>query len=534
MGWTIPPGSPGVLLHFSEDPLIPVRSACAALEPDRYRRCGRSILRTRPSIGSRDCPRVAVWANDRDEQELLRRRFSTDATRLHTRAPTAWRDAIRECRTLRISLRPDGVRTVVRRRRSVGCARAGRPRVGRARGRSRRPSRRGRSDAAFRGRSGAGTRSNARAAACRSALCASNRRDGSHRTTTVAGKPKVPPVRHHIDYSRRRRASEERDLRRNLVVPSWPCSSPRRAARASMPARPRRRRHPSPRHSRRFRRRETVPVDEHDDSCAYLRATRPSSATFVSPQHGRLLESTSSGCGDPGSCDYRVLTTTDGGASWRPLALRASRLGEAKIRFADARRGFVYDSRSFLTTVDVAHWTPTTLPFLTVCRPWRSPTASSLRSAAHRRTVTTASMCGRRPRRACTGSAIPAGALWRGTRTATGNGVFEQGSGWLLNVNRRSRVPPALSGSGNWATWTAPCSHPSGAGSLSAPSAVDVVASCDEHVWGGGPITSAVYFSHDGGTTFRRRAAPRMGTRRHPQRDHGRRRRRNEALADDR
>jgi hypothetical protein len=99
MGWSIPPEAPVVLLHYSEDALIrsfvphvprsnPTATAAVwAIDP------AHAALYWFP----RDCPRVAVWANDRDEQELLRRQFSTDATRLHI-APTAWRDAIRGCR----------------------------------------------------------------------------------------------------------------------------------------------------------------------------------------------------------------------------------------------------------------------------------------------------------------------------------------------------------------------------------------------------------------------------------------------------
>jgi hypothetical protein len=95
MGWTIPPGSPGVLLHFSEDPLIrsfvphvprsnPTATAAVwAIDP------AHAALYWFP----RDCPRVAVWANDRDQAQVLRREFSTDARRLHV-VPNAWVEAV--------------------------------------------------------------------------------------------------------------------------------------------------------------------------------------------------------------------------------------------------------------------------------------------------------------------------------------------------------------------------------------------------------------------------------------------------------
>ena len=50
-----------------------------------------------------------------------------------------------------------------------------------------------------------------------------------------------------------------------------------------------------------------------------------------------------------------------------------------------------------------------------------------------------------------------------------------------------------------------------GPAELTASTSTDLVASCNEDVWGGGPITPAVYFSHDGGTTFHRHAAPIYG-----------------------
>jgi len=46
---------------------------------------------------------------------------------------------------------------------------------------------------------------------------------------------------------------------------------------------------------------------------------------------------------------------------------------------------------------------------------------------------------------------------------------------------------------------------------LAASSASDLVVTCQEHVWGGGAITPAVYFSHDGGATATRHDAPAFG-----------------------
>ena len=98
MGWTIPPETPRVLFHYSEDPHI------TAFEPH--------VPRTNPGAPPavwtidaaraplywfpRNCPRVAVWANDSSEQSVLQERFRTDASRVHF-ALDAWLDAINRC-----------------------------------------------------------------------------------------------------------------------------------------------------------------------------------------------------------------------------------------------------------------------------------------------------------------------------------------------------------------------------------------------------------------------------------------------------
>lgn len=88
-----------VLLHYSEDPGI---RAFAPHVP-------RSNPTATPAVWAidrahaplywfpRDCPRIAIWANDREQQVLLGRLFSVDSSRLHIVA-SSWRDAIRSCR----------------------------------------------------------------------------------------------------------------------------------------------------------------------------------------------------------------------------------------------------------------------------------------------------------------------------------------------------------------------------------------------------------------------------------------------------
>jgi hypothetical protein len=99
MGWSATQARPDVLLHYSEDPGI------AAFEPH--------VPRSNPGVPAgvwtidpqraplywfpRDCPRVAVWANDAEQQKRLSILFTTAATRVQA-APTSWIDAIRSCR----------------------------------------------------------------------------------------------------------------------------------------------------------------------------------------------------------------------------------------------------------------------------------------------------------------------------------------------------------------------------------------------------------------------------------------------------
>ena len=99
MGWTIPPQTPRVLLHYSEDPHI---TAFAPHVPRTNPGARPAVWTIDPARAPlywfpRDCPRVAVWANDAEQRETLHRRFTTDAARVHI-APRSWLAATRTCR----------------------------------------------------------------------------------------------------------------------------------------------------------------------------------------------------------------------------------------------------------------------------------------------------------------------------------------------------------------------------------------------------------------------------------------------------
>src|SRR3954447_2255715 len=108
MGWTIPPGTPDVLLHYSEDrnirefrPHVPrsnpgVEPAVWAIDTDR------APLYWFP----RDCPRVAVWSHDANDRDRLTRLFEMTAARLHVTA-TDWREAVASCRLYEYRFAPE-------------------------------------------------------------------------------------------------------------------------------------------------------------------------------------------------------------------------------------------------------------------------------------------------------------------------------------------------------------------------------------------------------------------------------------------
>jgi hypothetical protein len=240
----------------------------------------------------------------------------------------------------------------------------------------------------------------------------------------------------------------------------------------------------------------------------------PVSATFVSARRGWALVGQTSACLTE-ACIFRVVATADGGSTWRVLAGSGSRLGSEpgpRIRFADAAHGFVFDNTHIFATRDGgAHWTLLQLPFETVqaleiVRGEVFVVAASLDRGdqAFRIWSTPADMV-RWTRHAL---AVPLGA----GPVPEQQLVLTGGTGWMINIDRTVLSGARRSGSGDWTQWTPPCLDVMGPAMLSASSSTDLVALCNEHVWGGpGPIASAVYFSHDAGATFRRRTAPAYG-----------------------
>lgn len=227
------------------------------------------------------------------------------------------------------------------------------------------------------------------------------------------------------------------------------------------------------------------------------------SASFVSADHGWLVESN----GD-------VVETTDAGATWHASGSLGRSGSSMKIRFADATHGFAFQTQdtnqpATLATDDGgATWTTLSTPWsgrvydLAIShgtvyavtfdngnfRIWSSP-ADSLSWTEDPITIPVG------------GGPDPSIQL-----------VFSNGAGWLVEVDRLVVGGAQMSTSGHWSTWTPPCSTVNGPASLAAWSATDLIASCDEGVWGSPPAPAkAVYTSHDAGATFQRHDAPVFG-----------------------
>ncbi len=227
------------------------------------------------------------------------------------------------------------------------------------------------------------------------------------------------------------------------------------------------------------------------------------SATWVSPTHGWVLERTG-----------QIDTTTDGGTTWSPVGQLGNHDPDTKIRFADAERGFAYNSRSFFGTTDGgAQWTALHAPFsdvldLEITRGVAYAVAFPPNGAA--------------PREFGLWSAPIGTQIWAEHSLALGIAgggdpseqlVFAGGHGWVLDVMRTVIAGGRLSPGSDWAKWNPPCLGVEGPAYLAASTSSDVVADCDEGVWGGNypKVTATVYFSHDGGLTFQRHLAPGFG-----------------------
>ena len=226
-------------------------------------------------------------------------------------------------------------------------------------------------------------------------------------------------------------------------------------------------------------------------------ATHPStpsaqavSATFVSPNQGFVLTS-----------DGHIDGTTDGGHTWR----RTGKIGvhgePPRIRYIDAADGFAFGQDAGTPQFRITHdggstWSAVpNAPFtyvgdLEIARGWiyvlaMTPNDNNFRlfesPVAHLvwKQVSPTQPIGAGP--------VPIEQI-----------VLNSAEGWIINQDRGVISGARLTSPTTWTTWTPPCLKVDGPAWLSASTATDLVASCDEGVWGGNypKVTPSFWISH--------------------------------------
>jgi len=226
------------------------------------------------------------------------------------------------------------------------------------------------------------------------------------------------------------------------------------------------------------------------------------SASFVSSSRGWVVES-----------NGRIeMATNTGIKRWSVVGHFPTPGPNTRIRFADASVGFGFTplaNQLFRTTDSGATWTPLATPF------------SNIYDLEISRGVVYAVSFDQATTKFRIWSTSAANIAWVEDPLAIPVGagpvpsiqlVFSNGAGWLLEVDRTVVAGARMSTSGTWSAWTPPCSKANGPAFLAAWSATDLIATCDEGVWGSPPPNAtAVHVSHDAGATFIRFPAPAFG-----------------------
>ena len=221
------------------------------------------------------------------------------------------------------------------------------------------------------------------------------------------------------------------------------------------------------------------------------------SATFVSPNQGFALEQ-----------NGRIAATADGGASWKAVGSLPGNVDNGRIRFIGPSDGFAFTPGQgpLRITHDAgATWINVDTPFVNVYD------LAILRGMIY--------VVGMPPKN--TGSfgiwSTPTGHLvWKRDPLALPIGagpvpteqiVLAGSGGWILNVNRTVTSGARLSAGNHWSAWNPPCLGKNGPAYLAASTSTNLIATCEEGIWGPPARANALYLSHNGGTTFTGRPA---------------------------
>lgn len=237
------------------------------------------------------------------------------------------------------------------------------------------------------------------------------------------------------------------------------------------------------------------------------------SVTFVSAQDGWVLGTAT--CSS-GSC-LAISRTQDGGSTWTSVSspptsfeTAGASTGVSGIRFANQQDGWVYGGQLWATHDGGTSWTEVTLPGLSSGGGY--PAIQGLETAAGQVQamyfgssgfrIATSSVAGNSWSVSATGVAFGAGPVPAAQLVVQGT------AGWAVE-NDRVVTAGARLHAGAWASWTPPCSTVEGPSTLAASSSQNLIAVCDDGLWGGSssPIERA-YASTDGGASFSQLAAP--------------------------
>src|SRR5579871_2265423 len=222
----------------------------------------------------------------------------------------------------------------------------------------------------------------------------------------------------------------------------------------------------------------------------------PTSVTFVSANEGFVLGSAPCASAPCTS----LLRTVDGGRTWVGVpAPRSANVSE--VRFANGVDGWAWGPELWVTHDGALTWHQLTVP-------GADGRVYDLEAAAG--TVHMAVFEGRSFEVATaavrsdvfTLSSVAASVLVGGGPVPTVQLVLQGSTGWMIEVDR-TVVGGLRLVNGVWQQWTPPCFDANGTAVLAASSATELVAACDQGVWGPAtPMGERLWVSHDGGSTW--------------------------------
>ena len=229
------------------------------------------------------------------------------------------------------------------------------------------------------------------------------------------------------------------------------------------------------------------------------------SVTFVSSQDGWVLGTTPCGAS---SC-LAIARTQDGGGTWTSLnppptsfSAGTASTGVDGIRFANSLDGWAYGPDLWATQDGGNTWTRITLPG------WSAPMFEDLETAAgvvHAVFLDTQDVAVRiatSPVASNSWQVSPTGVTLGAGPIPVPQLVVQGSAGWILEDDRVVVGGAHLVGS-DWESWQPPCTQVNGPAALAASSSQDLIAVCDQGVWGpASPMGFRAWVSVNGGASF--------------------------------